>query len=233
MPTFGASRAGYKRRFTAAVKLRQNKRAARAAASRALNQKIKSVIQKNKESKDLESALSPDNNVSTSGIQNGLINMAQGAGVWNRQGDDIQPTSLTVKYQLGMQSSSDAYNNVRVMLVQLKVPAAEVTTSEMPAVTDRITDEQRRLFRVLYDRTFTLNAKPLGDNAGGYMEYKQPFRYISIYGKRLHKAIWSDTASAVEPNIKGAIRLYAVSDSSLASHPLLTFRYQIYAKDDN
>lgn len=229
---YAKRKAGTTRRFAAAVKLRQNKRATRAAASRALTATIRRVVQRGKESKDNESALSPDNGVSTSGMDQGLIAMGQGAGVWARIGDDVLPTKITIHYQLGMPASSDSYNNVRLMVVQLKVPASEVTTSEMPAVWDRITDDQRRLYRVLYDRRFILNGKPLGDNAGALMAYKLPVRTINIYGKRLHKAVWSDTASAVEPNVKGAIRFYAVSDSAVSPHPLLTYRYQAYAKDD-
>lgn len=225
-------KSGYARRFSAAVKLRQNKRATRAAAARALTRTIRSVVQRGKESKDNESALSPDNGVSTSGMQQSLLSMGQGAGVWARVGDGIQPTKVAIHYQLGMPAASDSYNNVRLMVVQLKVPASEVTTANMPAVWDRVTDDQRRLYRVLYDRRFILNGKPLGDNSGALMAYKMGIRTINIYGKRLAKALWSDTASAVEPNVKGALRFYAVSDSSLSPHPLLSYRYQIYAKDD-
>lgn len=223
---------GYAKRFSAAVKLRQNKRATRAAASRALTRKIRSVVQRGKESKDTASALSPDNGVSTSGMFQSLISMGQGAGVWARTGDFVDPTKVVVFHQLGMPAGSDSYNNVRLMVIQLKVPASEVTTSDMPGVWDRITDEQRRLFRVLHDRRIVLNAKPLGDNSGNHMSYKLPIRAIQLYGKRLHKAQWSDSSAVVEPNVKGAIRLYAVSDSTISPHPLLSYRYEAYAKED-
>lgn len=234
-PKKGALKSSYANRYNSAIQLRRNKRATRAAANRNLRSTIKTVIARTKESKDNHSGLSPENAISSSGSFHGIFySMGQGSGVWARQGDFVQPTKIDIRYQLGQPANSDYYNNCRVMLVQLKVPESEATTSDFPAVLQHPSDEFRRKYRVLYDRVHTLNAKPLGDDGGSIMEHAGPINRIVVYGKKLHKAQWSGTSSAVEPNVKGGFKLYTVSDSApLTTHPWFTYRFDEFAKDDD
>lgn len=235
MPPARRNMSGYSRRFSAAVKLRQNKRATRNAARRRLTSTIKAVVARGKESKDNHSALSAENAVSSSGAFHGsIMSMAQGTGVWYRQGDTVQPTKIDIRYQWGQPASSDLYNNVRVMLVQLKVPASEASTSDFPSVFGHPDDEFRRKYRILYDRRHTLNAKQSGDNAGSIVEHAGAINRIVVYGKKLHKCVWNDTGSNVEPNLKGGFKMYTVSDSAPATtHPWFTFQFDEYMKDDD
>lgn len=217
-----------------AVGRAQGARAVLARERRAvLRDEIKAVVAGGKESKDNQSAFSPGNAVSTTPVSLGTPSvMAQGSGVWNRIGDVVQPTKFTLHYQWGMSSTSDEYNNVRLLVVQMKVPATEFSTSDFPAPFEHPGDEFRRKYRVLYDEHDTLNAKALGDNAGGYMTWRGPIKTADIYGKKLRKMRWHDTATAVAPNLYGAIKAVAVSDSAIASHPTMSFRFREYAKDD-
>lgn len=210
----------------------QGARAALAKERRAaLREEIKAVVSKGKESKDNASAVSADNGVSTTGAFHGApFVLGQGAGVWARVGDTIQPTKFVLNYQWGMSNSSDAFNNVRLMIVQCKVPDSEATTADFPDVYAHPTDDFRRKYTVLFDEKLVLNAKALG--TGGYMAHKLPYTVVDLWGKKLKKMRWSDTASAVAPNLHGSIKIYTVSDSALASHPLFSFHFREYAKDD-
>lgn len=232
---YGGTTSRTTRRKTATAKASAMAQGARAAAAKArraaLREEIKAVVASGKESKDEQSAVSLDNAVSSSGAFHGApYALGQGAGVWARIGDCIQPTKFVLNYQWGLSNSSDAHNNVRLMIVQCKVPDSEASTADFPDVYSHPSDEFRRKYTVLFDEKLILNAKPLG--TGGYMGYKLPFKVVDLWGKKLRKMRWSDTASAVAPNVYGSIKIYTVSDSALASHPLLSFHFRQYAKDD-
>lgn len=234
---YGGSASADRLRATRTAKAVGRAQGARAVLAKerraALRDEIKAVVAKGKESKDNQSAFSPGNSVSDSGIALGTPSvMGQGAGVWARVGDIVQPTKFTLTYQWGMSSTSDEYNNVRLIVVQMKVPAADFDLADFPAPFEHPSDEFRRKYRILYDEHDTLNAKPLGDNAGSYMTWRGPIKIADIYGKKLRKMRWHDTASAVAPNLYGAIKAVAVSDSAIASHPTISFRFREYAKDD-
>lgn len=217
------------RKFSAAVRLRSNKRATRVAASRALTRKIQSVVQRGKESKLVTGEVAATS-VTTAGYIKEFFKVAQGAGEEQRIGDTLDPTKLALDFQLGQPGGSDKWNDMRVMVVQCKVPASEVTTSDFPTTSGFVTDAMRRKFRVLYDRVFTLNAV---FGISTEQEWRSQWRSVSFYGKRLHKMRWQDTTTtAVQPDLSGAVKMYVVSNSSLTPNPNIAYRFKEYSKED-
>lgn len=199
------------------------------ARRRGLRDEIRAVILSTKEKKKYQGEVSAQA-VSTSGYIKEFYKMAQGVGDADRIGDSCMPTKLEVDFQLGMGSGSDNWNDMRVIIVQCKVPSADVTTADFPTATGFVTDAMKGKYRVLYDSTETLNAV-FGISAK--QEWVTPWRHIELYGKKLSKMEWnSTTTTAVQADVKGAVKMYMVSTSGLSPHPTAAYRWSEYSKDE-
>lgn len=229
------SKTGLQKRTAAASARASSARAAVSKAQRAaLRSEIKSVVQGAKESKDEELGWTTVNASTSGGFTGELYKMPQGSGVWHRIGDTVTPTKILMRYHFAMQAGSDTVNVVRLMIVQCKVPADEADVADFPPIYREPSDAWRRKYRLLHDEHCTLNAKYDGSGGGGgKVPWYTGLKTLELYGKRLRQMRWTDTGSAIEPNVHGAIKIYVVSDSTLIPHPHFSYYVKMYAKDDN
>lgn len=139
-------------------------------------------------------------------------------------GTKINPTYLHIKYQW---QGSDTFNMVRLMVVQVKglfVPtAADILQSvgNVRAPLSSLDLDADDRYRVLYDRISQLE---VGNGAGrGAIVGK-----VRISGRKLRRVVFSDGAGVYEAN---GIYLLVITDSGVASHPLLQAYWRNHFKD--
>lgn len=187
------------------------------------------MIMSTKEKKKVQGLVTATG-VTTAGYLKEFYKMSQGVGDAERVGDSCIPTKLELEYQLGQPGGSDKWNDMRVMIVQCKVPAGEVGLSDFPTSSGFVTDAMKGKYRVLHDSIHTLNAV---FGISTEQEWRGNWTKIELYGRKLAKMEWaSTTTSAVQADIRGAVKMYVVSNSSLTPNPNIAYRFSEYSKDE-
>lgn len=137
-------------------------------------------------------------------------------------GDKINPIGLALRYHL---IAGDAYNMLRMLIIQDKDVAGSPTTGTMfqnniYPLTSALHRDFTSQYRVLYDKTYTLTT----NGGGGAIPIS---KRMFIKGKRM-RYIRFDAAGNCTG---GQIWIVAISDSSTASHPVFQVYTRLYFTD--
>lgn len=177
--------------------------------AKAVRSQIKRELRKAIEAKQWDQTQSVT--VSSTGAIADISSLVQGAGEFQRTGDQANPSSVEVR---GVMRGADASNLLRVMLIQWHPDDATsgvgVSGVLEPAiitagfgVLSPYNDQNRALFRVLKDQTFTTSAAG-SDNKAWHWNITKPMRPFHFNG------------SAQTGNDK--LYLIFISDSAAAAH---------------
>lgn len=142
-------------------------------------------------------------------------------------GTSVKPTWITFRGYV--EANGDQFNHVRIIVVQWNKGApVSLTTSDILQYNGNMRTpfspydvDMKRKFRVLYDKVYTV----INDTGSGRVVSKIHF---NIPAKKLRKITYVDGAGNVE---QGEIRMYAVSDSTVANHPILQGYGRVYFTD--
>lgn len=150
----------------------------------------------------------------------------QGGGDQNYIGTQVKPTWITFR---GFVEAGDTFDHVRIIVVQWNKGNGDFGdirdilqfTGNVKAPFSPYNVDQKHRFRVLYDKTLSVQS----DTASGRII--APIHF-NIKTKQLKKIVYKDGAGTIET---GGIYMYAVSDSAVAPHPLLTGSGRTYFVD--
>lgn len=142
-------------------------------------------------------------------------------------GTVINPTWIT--FRGNIEANGDTYNNIRLIVVQWNKGSGVYGdvrdiiqyTGVVRAPFSPYNSDQKQKFRVLFDKTYTVNADP------GSGRFIVPVHF-NISSKKLRKVHYTDGSGTIE---NGGIYLYAVSDSSNVTPPILSGYGRTYFMD--
>lgn len=149
----------------------------------------------------------------------------QGTDVSQRIGNDIRATHISLNYNIQL---ADPFNQIRIILFQWhEDDAVDVPTKDSILYTAGISSYINALtffsnkdkYKILLDRTHTVApGNSLGSN------YKFTVPYIKVPHTRM-----SFNGSAT--NGKNMIYMFAVSDSTTVSHPVVSMQARLHYRD--
>lgn len=139
-----------------------------------------------------------------------MNNLAQGTTTSTRVGNSVRIQGLKLRYELQL---ADTFNVCRVYVLWSRAP---INGSLLPGPLE-VLSKDRQNFKVLYDRTHVLD-----QDDPTFVTTKDISRYIGGFS-RFNNATATPTA--------GYLSLYAVSDSTLVSHPTFSFAASVTYQD--
>lgn len=212
------------------VRLQRKYKKKRRTTVAKVNKKVNKLIRSTKTFVDTNFS----NNISTIGsfYDVGLTSLVNGTGEGQRSGDKITLTSLQIKFRLSVLNGSainaDAFNNVRLILVQFPQPVLTgnpVVTLDILQYNDWNSMYKKRgnvKYKILMDKHYYMDNQGFGSGAASNpvwtpatthqklcnFKYKFPKGGLTI--------TYTKTQSTVLSN---DIALFMISDSSIQGHP--------------
>lgn len=172
---------------------------------------------------------------SSSGVINelGLLNIIEGTGVSQRQGDKIELKSISIRtfcYVLNTAlANADGYNNLRIILFSLPQP---ITAGIGVQVNDILQDldvlshykkDSKIKYKIHHDILYYLDNQGLG---GGNWQPAIPHQK-RYFKKLMFPAGLPVTYNSAGDIIKNDMLMLAISDSSVAPHPNIQGRVRL------
>lgn len=139
-----------------------------------------------------------------------LNNLGQGTANNTRVGNSVRFQGVKLRYSIAV---ADTYNYVRVYLLWSK---NDVNASLLPSHLG-VLSKDRQNFKILYDRTHTVDS-----DDPAFITLRDINRYIGGFSRY-------NNTSALPTS--GFLTLVAISDSSLVSHPALSYSVSITFQD--
>lgn len=186
----------YRRRF-----YRRRRRYFRPSVKRTVHRELN----KAKETKWVPDASGPDV-ITSAGSIYGLAKISQGDGWSNRDGRQVKPRSIRLKFIMQANSAPDE-NVLRVMVVQARKNRDKLATTDLPAsAIDPVTPQNMIEYNVLYDRLFALNVESNTGNTG------LKTASVTLKPRNFIPMTWFSTSTTgVSADNGGAIQLYVIS----------------------
>lgn len=223
-------KARYLRRRNAARRIQRGFRARKRKSN--LTKRVYKLINATKTYSDYYLNISP----SSSGMINelGLLNIIEGTGVGQRQGDKIELKSVSIRsfcFTLNtLAVNADAFNNLRIIIFSLPQP---ITAGVGVSVSDILQDldvlshykkDSQVKFKIHHDVLYYLDNQQLGGTPR--------WSPITAHQKKYFKKMTFPTGLPITYNsggdiIKNDLLMLAISDSGLVPHPIIQGRVRL------
>ncbi|AXH73609.1 MAG: coat protein [Cressdnaviricota sp.] len=162
-------------------------------------------------------------------INVGLTSIATGTGEGEKQGDKIVVKSLQMRLRFSVLNSSlvdsDAFNNIRVILVQFPQPnltGSPVTATDVLEVSNWNSFYKKRgniQYKILMDKKIYLDNQQLGGTPRWNSNTIHQ-RYCDV-NFRFPKGITVTYVPTQSTVIKNDLKLFVISDSAIPGHPTM------------
>ncbi|AXH73488.1 MAG: putative coat protein [Cressdnaviricota sp.] len=177
--------------------------------------------------------------ISTTGVFHkiGLQDLAQGDGEGNRQGDKVTIKSIQLRLYLSVLNTSvpillndDAFNNVRLILIQLECPpiaGALFQTTDVLQYDTWFSLYRKRPdvhYKVLMDKTYYMDNQGFGTGQASNPKWQPVSKHQAVCDQLITfpKGLEVTFAASSAQVIKNDLVLLAISDSSVTGHPGLS-----------
>lgn len=162
-------------------------------------------------------------------INVGLTSIATGTGEGEKQGDKIVVKSLQMRLRFSVLNSSlvdsDAFNNLRVILVQFPQPnltGSPITATDILEVSNWNSFYKKRgniQYKILMDKKIYLDNQQLGGTPR-WQPITAHQRYCDVNFK-FPKGITVTYVPTQSTVIKNDLKLFVISDSAIPGHPTM------------
>lgn len=212
------------------VRLQRRYKKRRRPLVRRINQKVNKLIRSTKTFFDTTFS----NNITTFGsfYDVGLSGLINGTGEGERAGDKITLTSIQIKLRLSVLNTalvnSDAFNNVRLILVHLPQPVQTgnpIATLDILETNDWNSFYKKRgkiKYKILMDKIYYMDNQGFGSGAASnpiwtpVTSHQKLCNYTHKFGKGGLTITYTQNQSTV---ISNDLALFMISDSSIPGHP--------------
>lgn len=181
----------------------------------------------------LDSQYSESITTAGSFINVGLTSIATGTGEGEKQGDKIVVKSLQMRLRFSVLNSSvinaDAFNNIRVILVQFPQPnltGSPVTATDVLEVSNWNSFYKKRgniQYKILMDKKIYLDNQQLPGSGAGSTRWNAitPHQRYCDVNFRFTKGITVTYVPTQSTVIKNDLKLFLISDSAIPGHPTM------------
>jgi len=194
---------------------------AKAVQNKKMNTIAKKAIMRASETKIFCRDHSTGFTFSTIPINKSLASVDAGDGSSQREGIEIQPTYLKIRFYL---TAGDNYNACRVMLIQKRGDQALSATIHNHGVLSCLGTDFTQHFNIIVDKVLMVKKDAGGASNSNFYEWKIP-------RSKFKKLYWTKSDPIGSDATKGALYLRFVSDSAASPNPKIYFDSQLFYKD--